>query len=170
MAVAPRIKTRPGAAFGRLAHENAKPFRGAFAGAAKVYKLLLASEGLLVYPLRSIKGLRCGPELRLPLGPCFDQWGARVAQSQALSPELKAETLGALIAGCPKVPGQRGCYRAIRGLEDAVGSAGYHHLTGLLPNSLRKESAAALLRKMVAVPRESFESSRRKSFRSALAA
>jgi enoyl-CoA hydratase/carnithine racemase len=45
VAVAPRIKTRPRAAFGRLAHENAKPFRGAFASAEKVYKQLLASEG-----------------------------------------------------------------------------------------------------------------------------
>ncbi len=164
------ILAGPRAAFGRLAHENTKPFWGAFASAAKVYKQLLASEGHRHYPLRSIKRLRCCPELLLPLGPCFDEWGARVAKSPALSPESKAETLGALIAGCRKVPGQRGYYRAIRGFEDALGSAGYHHLTALLPNSLRKESAAAPLRKMVAVSRESFESSLRKSFRSALAA
>lgn len=160
----------PRRAFGRLAHENTKPFGGAFAAAARVYKQLLASEGHRHYPLRSIKELRCCPDLLLPLGPCFDEWGARVAQSPVLSPEAKAETLGALIAGCRKVPGQRGYYRAIRGFEDALGAAGFNTLTALLPNSLRKESAAAPLRKLVAVPRESFESSLRKSFRSALAA
>lgn len=159
----------PRAAFGRLAHENTKPFSGAFAQSAKVYKQLVASEGHRHYPLRSIKGLRCCPDLLLPLGPCFDEWGAKVAQSAALSPESKAETLGALISGCRKVPGQRGYYRAIRGFEDALGAAGYNTLMALLPNSLRKESAAAPLRKLVAVSRESFESSLRKAFRGALA-
>ncbi|MFN9297265.1 MAG: hypothetical protein ACK6DZ_06085 [Acidobacteriota bacterium] len=155
-------------AFGRLAHENTKPFRGVFARAAKVYKKVMSAEGHRHYPLRGIKGLRQHAELLLPLGPFLDEWGGRVARHGGLSEEDKAEVLGALVTGCRKIAGQKGYYRAIRGFEDALGASGVGALLKKQPNSVRKDYENAELRKLVAVSRESFESSMRKGLAAAL--
>lgn len=156
-------------AYGRLAHENTRPFGGIFADAAKVYKRVMAVEGHRNYPLRSIRGLRQSPDLLLPQSPFLDDWGALVARHPALDDADRAETLGALVTGCRKLEGQRGYYRAIRGMEDTLGSAKLDSLLKLQPNSIRKDYAQAEMRKLVAVGRESFESSMKKALAAALA-
>lgn len=152
----------PKAAFGRLAHENTKPYGGVFSEAAQLYKRVMAPEGHRNYPLRSIKALRQSEDLLLPQSPFLDDWGRMVARHPGLRDEDRAEVLGALITGCRKLPGQRGYYRAIRGMLDELGSAKLERLLKMQPNSVRKDFEEAEMRKMVAVSRESFESSMRK--------
>ena len=154
--------------YGRLAHENTKPFGGVFAQAAKVYKRVMSAEGHRHYPLRSIRGLRQSPDLLLPLGPFFDEWGAIVATHPSVNDETRAETLGAIITGSRKIAGQKGYFRAIRGMQDALGQAKIQILLKKLPNSVRKDYEDAELRKAVAISRESFESSMKKAFHAAL--
>ncbi|WP_031495212.1 hypothetical protein [Bryobacter aggregatus] len=149
--------------FGRLAHENTTPYGGLFSDAAKIYKRVMSPEGHRHYPLRSIKALRKSPDLLLPLGPFFDDWGKLVATHPALDDEARAEVLGALVTGCRKIQGQRGYARAIRGMLDALGQSKLQALLKKLPNSVRKDYEDAELRKAVAVGRESFESSMKKA-------
>lgn len=155
--------------YGRLAHENTTPFGGIFARASMVYKKVMASEGHRHYPLRSIRGLRQSPDLLLPLGPFFDDWGTIIARHPLVDDETRSETIGALVSGCRKIPGQRGYYRSIRGFVDALGSARVDALIRKQGNTVRKDYEDAELRKMVAVSRESFESSMKKAFKAALA-
>jgi hypothetical protein len=155
----------PKRTFGRLAHENTKPYQGAFAEAAKIYKRVMAPEGHRNYPLRGIKALRQSSELLLPQAPFLDAWGQCLARSPLLSDEDRAEVLAALIVGSRKLPGQRGYYRAIAGMRSELGEAAVSRILKLAPNSVRKEHEGAELRKLVAVPRESFESSMRKACR-----
>jgi hypothetical protein len=154
--------------YGRLAHENTKPFGGVFAQAAKVYKRVMSAEGHRHYPLRSIRGLRQSPDLLLPLGPFLDEWGAIVATHPSVNDETRAETLGAIITGSRKIAGQKGYFRAIRGMQDALGQAKIQTLLKKLPNSVRKDYEDAELRKAVAISRESFESSMKKALHAAL--
>jgi hypothetical protein len=154
--------------FGRLAHENTKPFGGVFSDAARVYKKVMASEGHRHYPLRSIRGLRQSPDLLLPLGPFLDEWGGLVATHALVDDATRGETLGAMINGCRKIPGQRGYYRAIRGMLDALGQAKMDALVKQQGNSVRKDYEGAELRKLVAVSCESFESSMKKALKAAL--
>lgn len=109
------------AAVSRLAHEHATRFAGAFHRAARLYRRLLAAEGHRHYPLRGLKCLRRSPDLLLPIGPFFDDWGARLAQHPHLSDSERAELATALHGGCRKVAGQTGYYRALAGLASAGG-------------------------------------------------
>ena len=155
--------------YGRLAHENTRPFGGVFAQAAKVYKRVMSAEGHRHYPLRSIRGLRQSPDLLLPLGPFFDDWGALVARHPAVDDETRAETLGAIITGSRKIAGQKGYYRAIRGFLDVLGQSKIDALVKTRGNAVRKDFEDAELRKLIAVSRDSFESSMKKALRAALA-
>ncbi len=150
--------------FGRLAHENTAPYGGLFAHAAKIYKKVMSPEGHRHYPLRSIKALRQSPDLLLPLGPFFDDWGRLLGKHPLLNDASRAEVLGAMVTGCRKIQGQRGYARAIRGMYDELGQAKIATLLKTLPNSVRKDYEDPELRKAVAVSRESFESSMRKAF------
>ncbi|GAB4421286.1 MAG: hypothetical protein OHK0021_24990 [Bryobacter sp.] len=155
----------PKRSFGRLAHENTKPYGGAFALAAGIYKRVMAPEGHRNYPLRSIKALRQSPELLLPQAPFLDDYGARLARSPLLTDADRAELASALVTGARKLAGQRGYYRALAGMRTELGEAGMTKILKLAPNSVRKEYEGAELRKLVAVPRESFESSLKKMLR-----
>ncbi len=151
--------------FARLAHENTKAFGGIFADAAKIYKKVMAPEGHRNYPLRSIKALRQSEDLLLPQSPFLDEWGGLVARHPSLDEQARADVLGALVVGSRKLNGQRGYYRAIRGMLDELGEAGIQRILKLQPNSVRKEYENAGTRKLVAVSRTSFESSMMKMHR-----
>jgi hypothetical protein len=147
--------------FGRLAHENSEPFEGKFQVAAQIYNRAMAVEGHRNYPLRAVKALRRSPDLLLPLGPFLDDWGALVATHPALEVSDRAETVAALVAGCRKIPGQRGYYRALAGFSAAyVGPI--EDVLRRMPASVRGDWREPGLRKAVAVPRASFESMMRK--------
>lgn len=149
------------ARFHRLAHENTKPFRGTYQRAARVYKVAMSPEGHRNYPLRGVKALRQSPELLLPLGPFLDDWGRLIATHRLLTADDRAEVLTALIAGCRKLLGQRGYFRAIHGFVEASGGK-LDDLLRRLPSVAKSSWKDSQFRKEIAVPRVSFESEMKK--------
>ncbi len=163
--VPPGVRAR----FTDLARERHERYGGAFGAAADVYRTLLAAEGHRNYPLREVKALRSSHRLLLPIGPCLDAWGERLARWPDWNAAQRAGVLGALVEGCRKVAGQEGYYRALAGFDQAYpGGIEARDLNGELGSSARRELKDAGLRKKVAVRRESFESSLRKRARARL--
>jgi len=138
--------------------------RGRFARAVRVYQHTgLSAEGHRHYPLRPVKALRRSPATLLPLCPFLDEWGGAVAQL-----DDSHEVLAALVTGCQKVQGQQGYYRAIAGMRAASSSA-FDRAAARMPNAAQRLLRDAELRKLIDVPRVSFESMMRKRARTALA-
>ena len=136
--------------------------RGRFALAVRIYQHTgLSAEGHRHYPLRPVKVLRRSPETLLPLCPFLDDWGATVARL-----DERHEVLEALVCGCQKVQGQQGYYRAIAGMR---GAGDFDRAAGRMSNGAQRLLRAAELRKLIDVPRASFESMMRKRARAALA-
>ncbi len=138
--------------------------RGRFALAVRVYQHTgLSAEGHRHYPLRAVKALRRSAATLLPLCPFLDEWGGAVA-----SLEESHEVLAALVGGCQKVQGQQGYYRAIAGMREASSGA-FERAAARMPNAAQRLLRDGELRKLVDVPRVSFESMMRKRARAALA-
>ncbi len=138
--------------------------RGRFALAVRIYQHTgLSSEGHRHYPLRPIKALRRSPATLLPLCPFLDEWGSVVSQL-----EESHEVLAALVMGSQKVQGQQGYYRAIAGML-AASSGAFERATARMPNGAQRLLRSAEMRKLIDVPRISFESMMRKRARTALA-
>ncbi len=150
--------------FGRLAHENVSPFEGTFQIAARLYKKAMATEGHRNYPLRAVKALRQTPDLLLPLGPFFDEWGETAATHPSLDWQARADTLAALLTGCRTIANQRGYFRAIHGMAQAL-EARIEHVVRLLPSRARADWKDSGIRRKSAVPRLSFESMMKKMVR-----
>ena len=137
--------------------------RGRFTLAVRIYQHTgLSAEGHRHYPLREVKALRNSPSTLLPLCPFLDDWGAVVARL-----EESHEVLAALVTGCQKVQGQQGYYRAIAGMR-AAGSGAFDRVASQMPNSAQRLLRDASLRKLIDVPRASFESMMRKRAHAAL--
>jgi hypothetical protein len=138
--------------------------RGRFTLAVQVYQHTgISAEGHRHYPLRAVKALRRSSATLLPLCPFLDEWGGVVAQL-----EEQPEVLAALVGGCQKVQGQQGYYRAIAGMR-AASPAAFERAAARMPNAAQRLLRAAELRKLIDVPRVSFESMMRKRARTALA-
>jgi hypothetical protein len=138
--------------------------RGRFSLAVRLYQHTgLSAEGHRHYPLRPIKALRRSSATLLPLCPFLDEWGGVVAQL-----EESHEILAALATGCQKVQGQQGYYRAIAGMR-AASSGAFDRSAARMPNAAQRLLRDAELRKLIDVPRISFESMMRKRARTALA-
>jgi hypothetical protein len=150
---------------GRLAHENTTPYGGAFAAAARLYKRTLAPEGHRNYPLRSVRALRQSHDLLLPIAPFLDDWGAHLAGHPRLTDADLAEVVAALVVGSRKLAGQRGYYRALAGLLSGLAATRLERIVAQLPASVRTEFRSAEVRRQIAVPRVSFESSLKKIVR-----
>lgn len=152
------------ARFTRLAHENTTPFRGAFQKSAALYKATLACEGHRNYPLRGVKSLRQSADFLLPLAPFLDDWGERLGRDPRLADRDVAELLEALVSGSRKLATQRGYHRAMAGLVAGLGSR-LDDVVAKMPASARNEFRSSEMRKLIAVPRPSFESMMRKMCR-----
>ena len=138
--------------------------RGRFPLAVRMYQHTgLSAEGHRHYPLRAVKALRRSPGTLLPLCPFLDEWGGVAAQL-----EEGHEVLAALVGGCHKVQGQQGYYRAIAGMRAASPGA-FERAAARMPNGAQRLLRGAELRKLIDVPRVSFESMMRKRARTALA-
>jgi hypothetical protein len=138
--------------------------RGRFSLAVRVYQHTgLSAEGHRHYPLRGVKALRRSAATLLPLCPFLDEWGGVVAQL-----EESHEVLAALVGGCQKVQGQQGYYRAIAGMR-AASSGAFDRAAARMPNAAQRLLRDADLRKLIDVPRVSFESMMRRRARAALA-
>lgn len=151
----------------RLAHENVRPWGGSFALAAKIYKATLAPEGHRNYPLRPIRSLRQSFDFLIETAPFLDDWGERMARDSRLEDPDRSEILEALVMGCRKIPGQRGYQRAAAGMIQGLGSRVDAVVSGM-PARARSEFRNAELRKALAVPRVSFESSLKSMLRRVL--
>lgn len=122
----------------------------------------LSAEGHRHYPLRPVKALRRSAATLLPLCPFLDDWGTLVAQL-----EESDEVLAALVMGCQKLKGQQGYYRAIAGMYAASPGA-FHRAASRMPNATQRLLREAEMRKLINVPRISFESMMRKRARASL--
>jgi hypothetical protein len=159
--------TEAAAELGRLAHENARPWEGSFTRAARIYKATLAPEGHRNYPLRPIKALRQSFDFLLEMAPFLDDWGERIARDPRLSEADRSEVLEALVTGCRRIQGQRGYQRAMAGMIQGLGR-GLDSVVAKMPARARTDFKNSDLRKAVAVPRSSFESSMRSRLRRVL--
>lgn len=157
------------ARFRDLARERFERYGGAFGRAAAVYREIMAPEGHRNYPLREVKLLRAHRDLLLPIAPCLDEWGEKLARFDAWNTAQRAQVVAGLVDGCRRVQGQVGYYRALAGFE-RVFPRGLEAPTLLaaLPASVRRELCAPTLRRLVGVRRESFETSLAKRVRTIL--
>jgi hypothetical protein len=138
--------------------------RGRFDLAVRMYQDTgLSAEGHRHYPLRPVKALRRSPATLLPLCPFLDEWGGVVAGL-----EENDEVLAALVTGCQKLQGQQGYYRAIAGMYAASSSA-FERAASRMPSATQRLLRGAEMRKLIDVPRVSFESTMRKRARTSLA-
>ena len=76
--------------------------------------------------------------------------------------------LAALLMGCKRVQGQQGYYRAIAGML-AASSGAFERTASRMPHGAQHLLRSAEIRKLIDVPRISFESMMRKRARTALA-
>ncbi len=137
--------------------------RGRFELAVRMYQDTgLSAEGHRHYPLRPVKALRRTPATLLPLCPFLDDWGTVVAKL-----EENDEVLAALVMGCQKLKGQQGYYRAIAGMY-AASSGAFDRAASRMPNATQRLLRSAEMRKLIDVPRVSFESMMRKRARASL--
>jgi hypothetical protein len=138
--------------------------RGRFALAVRIYQHTgLSAEGHRHYPLRSVKALRRSPATLLPLCPFLDEWGARI-----MALDERHEVLEALVTGCQKIQGQQGYYRAIAGMR-AASPGEFDRAAARMSNAAQRLLREGDMRKLIDVPRASFESMMRKRARAALA-
>lgn len=151
----------------RLAHENVRPWDGGFALAARIYKATLAPEGHRNYPLRPIRSLRQSFDFLIETAPFLDDWGERMARDPRLTDSDRSEVLAALVIGGRKIEGQRGYARAVAGLIHGLGSR-LDSIVARMSARARSEFKAPDLRKAIAAPRMSFESSMKSKLRRAL--
>jgi len=151
----------------RLAHENTRPWNGSFGLAARIYKATLSPEGHRNYPLRPIRSLRQSYDFLIATAPFLDDWGERMARDPRFTDADRSEILEALVMGCKKIQGQRGYQRAVAGMLQGLGSRVEAVVSGM-PARARSEFKDAELRKALAVPRVSFESSMKSMLRRVL--
>jgi hypothetical protein len=134
--------------------------RGRFDQAVRMYQETgLSAEGHRHYPLRPVKALRRSAATLLPLCPFLDDWGAVVAKL-----EESHEVLAALVIGCQKLKGQQGYYRAIAGMYEASPGA-FDRAVARMPNATQRLLRSTEMRKLISIPRVSFESMMRKRAR-----
>lgn len=89
--------------------------------AGELYKSVIDGSSMALenhrhFALRKPRGLREHPELRVPLGPFFDEWGARVATT--LEGEHLLETIDALVHGCERMSNTIGYARALHAIRE----------------------------------------------------
>ena len=137
--------------------------RGSFRVAVRMYQETgLSAEGHRHYPLRPVKALRRSPATLLPLSPFLDDWGGAVIRL-----EENHEVLAALLSGCQKIDGQQGYYRAIAGMQ-AAAPGPFERAASRMPAASQRWLRDATVRRLITVPRVSFESMMRKRARAAL--
>ncbi len=137
--------------------------RGRFDAAVKIYQDTgMSAEGHRNYPLRGVRVLRASAATLLPLSPFLDEWGARVSRL-----EESHEVLAALVAGCQKLEGQQGYYRAIAGMK-AASQGAFDRAVARMPNAAQRAVKSGEIHKLADVGRASFEAMMRKRARTAL--
>ncbi len=131
---------------GRLRH------KGRLWTAGELYKASIEGSSMALenhrhFALRKPRSLRALPELRVPLAPFFDAWGARVAGT--LQDEDLVETIDALVHGSERMPSAVAYPRALGAIREARPDLGAR------VEALAKTSPR--LRTLLTTPREELE-------------
>ncbi len=140
----------------KAGHAGSERFSGWLQEAGRMNQSLMAAENHRHFALRAPRCLRRNADLLLPLGPFFDDWGARLARHPDLSAEEVAQVVEVLISGWERLPGTVGYARALAGIQESFPggmSRLMHYLTAKASRNLR----TGLLRSLCAVPRLRFE-------------
>jgi hypothetical protein len=110
----------------------------------------MALENHRHFALRKPKCLRQSPELRIPLGPFFDDWGRLVARTLAASDgapsERTFEVIEALWHGWERLPKTVGYGRALRGIGEVHPELGFE-----------AQAKTHVQRSILQMPQERFE-------------
>ncbi len=117
---------------------------------------LMAAENHRHFALRKPRALRRSAEYLLPIGPFFDNWGAKLATSKDLTYKELAEIVEALIDGWHRLDGPVGYARALAGITEHI-PGGISELASLLPARIFKTMQAGRLRQLMSVSKERFE-------------
>jgi hypothetical protein len=151
------------------------PWRAALSDAGALNKTFMAHENHRHFALRAVKALRSSPDLLLPIGPFFDDWGRTVARHPALRPDDVAQVVSELVLGWERLgkaaaekaaktaqggpaaaPAPVGYARALAGILDAF-PGGMAALSKLIPARVERDLKSGPLRVLIAVPQRRFE-------------
>lgn len=127
-----------------------------FALASDLNKQVVANENHRHFALRSPKVLRKSADFLLPIGPFFDDWGAKLARHPVIRPEELGTVVEALAAGWERLPGTVGYARALAGIVEAF-PGGLKELARYLPARVERNLKAGNLRTLMSVPKNRFE-------------
>jgi hypothetical protein len=126
-----------GQKYHRLGFQDGSPFLAA----TELNKERMALENHRFLTLRVPRGLRRAHSLLLPVGPYFYGWGKTIGKTALLDDDERAEVLLALLQMHARRTEERGCLRAIAGIDQSA-PGGLSRLTKLLP---AREQSLALL-------------------------
>jgi hypothetical protein len=144
----------------RAFYDAAKPgttlFGGLLGWAGALNRKFLSADNHRHYPLREPRGLRRAPELLIPVGPFFDDWGRAVARHPALAREDVADVVRALLDGWARLHGPVGYARTLAGIVE-VFPGGRSALGKLLPGADRRQLESGPIKAAMDVPQERFE-------------
>jgi hypothetical protein len=142
-------------------YDAAKPgsplFGGLLGWAGELNKRFMGADNHRHYPLRAAKGLRKSPDLLIPVGPFFDDWGMTVARHPVMTAEEKGDAACALIDGWVRLHEPTGYARGLAGMVE-VFPRGRDALGKLLPGAQRRMIMSGPLKKAMDIPRARFES------------
>ena len=141
-------------------YDAAKPgsplYGGLLGWAGALNRKFLSADNHRHYPLREPRGLRRAPELMIPVGPFFDDWGRAVATHPALAREDVADVVRALLDGWARLHGPVGYARALAGILE-VFPGGRQALGKLLPGADRRQLESGSIKAALDIPKERFE-------------
>jgi hypothetical protein len=144
-----------GLRYRRLGHEDGARFDGAFVFAGALNKERMALENHRFLPLRKPKALRRERSFLLPFGPYFYEWGRMIGSTKLLADDERAEILLALVRVHEIRAEERGCLRAIAGMNDGF-RGGVDKLVPLWPAGERSAIARGGVRQALRVSEASF--------------
>jgi hypothetical protein len=141
-------------------YDAAKPgsplFGGLLGWAGELNKRFLTADNHRHYALRAPRALRRSPDLLIPVGPFFDDWGRAVARHPALGREEVGEVARALLDGWTRLHGPVGYARALCGLIEGF-PGGRQALGRLLPGADRRMLESGAMKAVLDIPQGRFE-------------
>ena len=143
----------------KLGHEPKNEMAKNFARSGNWNKQFMAAENHRHFALREPKCLRRSLDFLLPVGPFFDDWGARLARNPEISPEELVIIIRALIDGWERLNSKNISYGYARALSGMIQNfpVQLRALTAYLPANVEKRLKSGELQKQILVSKEQFE-------------
>jgi hypothetical protein len=144
----------------KAGHERPERFGGTLVEAGALNKAYMADENHRNFALRKPKCLRNSPDYLIPIGPFFDDWGAKLARHPGLTREELGEIVEALADGwerLQKPPAKPfGYARALAGIIENF-PGGPRELANYIPTKLARTLKAGALHTLISIPKDRFE-------------